>query len=731
MMSYFWNTATAHGSFELLTLLALAAAKATLLLTFAALLCFAFRRFSAATRHLVWASALCAALLLPFLSFIKMWEVPVLPARMLAFDAPGAQDLDGKVEASETRPAHVPSDASHVAGDLTRSSRAGAAARRGSEVRSGADVTQELLPATNPAAGARPGNEATVRTTPLLLPRLLKFALAVWLTGLLLVLCKLLAGFIATRLLTRRAAEFDEPELNALFTSLLAEINLKSKVRLLRSERTSMPVVCGILRPAVMLPAEADAWSEERRRMVLLHELTHVTRRDCLTQMMAQMTCAFYWFNPFIWFAARRLRVEREQACDDYVLSIGTKPSVYASHLLDIARSAHERPVFDWSQTTSVAMARRSQLEGRLLAILSKENKRGAVSRVALTGLLALTCVLLLTLAAVHPTVIHAQDSLNSDAAKSVEKDAAGRAAPGAFVAGDAGRGVEAWVQDGAARAASGIEPEDAPAAIDQPLEPISNEGRIEQEAGLTSMDEIERETEADVAEAPAVQSGTAQLPEVESAISLEANSFIKASHRQDGNAQAQSRPGDFIDEMASLGLANLSVDELIRLKTAGVTAAYVRSLRAAGFTDLAAKELVSMSIHGVTVAYIQTMRAAGYNALSAKELTTFRIHGITPDYIKNLRDAGYGNLDAKQLLRFSVHNVTPAFIGGMRAAGYGNLTPKELVSLRVYSVTPEFIRKARGRLGDLTIKQIISLKSMGILEEDQGKEKDKDKAKG
>jgi hypothetical protein len=344
----------------------------------------------------------------------------------------------------------------------------------------------------------------------------------------------LLAGFIATRLLTRRAVEFTEPALTEMFSSLLIEINLKSKVRLLRSERTSMPVVCGILRPAVMLPAEADAWSAERRRMVLLHELTHVTRRDCLTQMMAQMACAFYWFNPFIWFAARRLRVEREQACDDYVLSIGTKPSDYASHLLDIARTAHERPVFDWSQTTSVAMARRSQLEGRLLAILSKENKRGAVSRVALTGLVALTCLLLLSLAAVHPTVIHAQDSQNADTAASVEKDGAGRAAPDAFASGGAERGVDASVQEGAARRA-GIEQEDAPAANDKPLEPISNTGRIEQEAGLKSRDEIEREVEHDV-EAVVEQTGTGvQPPEVESAISHEANSFIKASHAQDG----------------------------------------------------------------------------------------------------------------------------------------------------------------------------------------------------
>ena len=81
-MGYFWDVLTPGGGLELPALLASAAAKATLLLAFAALLCSAFRRFSAATRHLVWAAALCAALVLPLLSFVTAWEVPILPASM-------------------------------------------------------------------------------------------------------------------------------------------------------------------------------------------------------------------------------------------------------------------------------------------------------------------------------------------------------------------------------------------------------------------------------------------------------------------------------------------------------------------------------------------------------------------------------------------------------------------------------------------------------------------------
>lgn len=725
-MSYFWNLLTSQDNFAFPSLLALAAAKATLLLAFAFLLCSIFRRLPAATRHLLWASALCASLMLPFLSSVKVWEVSILPAQMAMLSSRGANEPNVKDDE------HVMQEARATTRGISRAPDAGAGLQKKSEIQTNASplFQTNASPLESPAP---PPNTSVSQATPYIpttpLPsRLVNWALALWVIGAWLFLFKLLTGFVAVTLLTRRAAEFADPSLNELFSSLLREVGLKRGVRLLRSERTSMPIVYGIFRPAVLLPAEAEGWTEERLRMVLLHELTHITRRDCLTQMLAQVACVFYWFNPLVWYAVHRLRVEREQACDDYVLSIGTKPSDYANHLLEIARSMQERSMFEWSQTATVAMARRSQLEGRLLSILSKENKRGAMSRALTWGLLTLICVLLLALVAVHPTPIHAQSQEASPHEANSEKGSGRRLLPDSFAVAGALRADE-LAAPGVSAHETATRQDGTAALVDSVQGKTVNGEEFEKGTKSNVQDTVERIVEQESIEAAAEQITTVvQMPEVKLSTGEEANLFIKAGHKQEQTRPAQNRSGDYIDEMAAVGYTNLSVDELIRLKTAGVNADYVRSLRALGFTNLTSKELASLSIHGVTTVYIQAIRAAGYNNLSAKELTTFRIHDITAEYIRTLREAGYGNLTAKQLTEFAVHGVTPAFIGAIRAAGYGNLSPKELVSLRVYGVTPAFIRRARERLGELTVKQITSLKEMGILEDEKGKEKDKEK---
>ena len=148
-----------------------------------------------------------------------------------------------------------------------------------------------------------------------------------------------------------------------------------------------MPLTWGWIRPVVLLPGDAEGWPTERRRVVLLHELAHVKRLDCLTQQLAQLSCAVYWFNPLFWWASMRMMVERETACDDLVLLSGVRPSEYAGHLLAVAR---ERRTDRGVKTVAVAMARQANLERRLRTILDVEaTPRRLSPPTAVCGLIA------------------------------------------------------------------------------------------------------------------------------------------------------------------------------------------------------------------------------------------------------------------------------------------------------------------------------------------------------
>ena len=126
------------------------------------------------------------------------------------------------------------------------------------------------------------------------------------------------------------------------------------------------PAVTGVFGPVVLVPPSSDAWDDDRRHAVLLHELAHVSQRDCALQLVATMACAMHWFNPLVWIAARRLRFERELAADDAVLSSGTLASSYAADLLAIAAAA-----CDDVPATALGMGARSHLATRITAIVA------------------------------------------------------------------------------------------------------------------------------------------------------------------------------------------------------------------------------------------------------------------------------------------------------------------------------------------------------------------------
>ena len=222
----------------------------------------------------------------------------------------------------------------------------------------------------------------------------------VWFAGMMVVLIRLAIAHAGVHLLVSRATMVHEDHWHLMVEDIAKRLGIDRMVRLRWSAWTAVPLSVGVWRPTIVLPEKAKTWDATHRRTVLIHELAHVKRRDCLTQLLTQITCAFHWFNPLVWGAARQLYIERERACDDVVLVAGMRASTYAETLLETARSLHSA---EWSTVAALAMARRSQLEGRLLAILDPTLRHRGLNRAGSILAIVLVTSIVLPLAALHP----------------------------------------------------------------------------------------------------------------------------------------------------------------------------------------------------------------------------------------------------------------------------------------------------------------------------------------
>jgi carboxyl-terminal processing protease len=177
-----------------------------------------------------------------------------------------------------------------------------------------------------------------------------------------------------------------------LLAALASDLGVRQPIRLVQSEQRVLPMTWGVWRPVVLLPGGAECWTEEHLKMALVHELAHVRRRDFAIRILARLSCAWHWFNPLAWLAARRLREEQERACDDIVLDRGVDPVEYASGLLALAAFGVPRgPGF----LAAAGMATGSPVERRLRSILDPTQDRRPLARrqVALAAL-AMVCLL-------------------------------------------------------------------------------------------------------------------------------------------------------------------------------------------------------------------------------------------------------------------------------------------------------------------------------------------------
>ena len=293
------------------------------------------RRKSAAVRGLVWGMAIVGCLIVPLFSImLPKWELGILPV-----------ETPTSIAQSQLSPKPVSSIA----------------------------ITP-TQPQPNPVTGQRGSLTALQWTDGMVI---------VWAGAGLFLLIRLIVGIGAVWHISACGNNFSRA-----VEQCRSNWTQRANVRL--SNKITMPMVWGFLRPVILLPVDADQWQTERLRAVLLHELAHIKRWDWTMLIVAQIMCTVYWFNPLVWFAAHWMRIEAEQACDDQVLNAGYQSTDYAQHLLDIVQDV--KTVGSVARP-AVAIARSSKIEGRIRTILAENINRHPVTKVAAgIGLLVFIC---------------------------------------------------------------------------------------------------------------------------------------------------------------------------------------------------------------------------------------------------------------------------------------------------------------------------------------------------
>jgi uncharacterized protein (TIGR03435 family) len=160
-------------------------------------------------------------------------------------------------------------------------------------------------------------------------------------------------------------------------------------IRMLRRSQQPMePGIFGVFRPVLLWPERlSELLDDKQLEAVLTHEMMHARRHDNLTAMIHMFVEAAFWFHPMLWWIERRLKEERERACDEAAVQFGGRPDVYAESLLKACRFCIESPL------TCVSGIAGADLNRRILSIMTLRPERLSRSKKLVLCALGLVAV--------------------------------------------------------------------------------------------------------------------------------------------------------------------------------------------------------------------------------------------------------------------------------------------------------------------------------------------------
>lgn len=575
---------------------------------------------------------------------------------------------------------------------------------------------------------------------------LLPWLVGFWLAGVGFLSGRLLLGWVRAQRFIVDAFEAPHRWQQSL-DRLSRQLGLSLAIRLLESTRAHVPMVIGWLRPVVLVPASAlTGLPADQLETILAHELAHIRRHDYLVNLLQAVVETLFFYHPAVWWLSNRIRIERELCCDDMAVTVCGNPLVYARALTELEGL---RAV----ALTGAVAANGGSLRDRVVRLLSAPPPGCSyrwVTGVSIVSTLAAVVVAMPLSLFAYQRIQMAQE----DPGAQVEVQTAPSEAAEKEVAEEADSSVEV-----VAPPVEKSDPEietlvgelglyEAPFVIAPPAPPSPA-----QPVPPTAVAPVTPPWPAMVPPVPMMEGlAPMALPAVEAAIPwppfpapsapMTLTPFLPSFLPMEGLELAlqpepqptpRTAPRPRLRKRVELAPpaqpvvvttpkarqrwnGELTVDQLIALKIAGVDASYINALRDHGYGDLSFEELIALRHHGVTADFITQLKTYGFAYLTAEDLASLRIHGVTPAYAESLAKLGYGKLSVKEIVNLRIQGVTTEYAQAMNAAALGALSAKKLIELRIHGVDPVYLSEITAAgYGKLNADEVIQLRIQGI----------------
>ena len=496
-------------------------------------------------------------------------------------------------------------------------------------------------------------------------------ALAIWAAFSLLRLAQILRSYRYLRGIKQRSHAVSlERRVN--FDYWVLACGIDRAVRLVVSDEIVSPMAVGFRKPAVIVPQTLlNDFTEKELDHVILHELAHIARRDDWTNLFARVIGALLPIHPVAVWVVKRIELDREIACDDWVVAVTGEARPYAASLTRLFElcSARRR------QLLATGMAdRASHLGERIEAIL--RSGRDFAPRVSLTGLAmgaAIVLGLVLVSAQAPHWVAFAQEPVSPQLAFAPQ-------APVPPVAPVA-----------PAPAIPPI-PRVAPVAPVPPTAPQAPEAQI----GPEFQEELQQELQNAQREIQRSMEGLRQTQ----------RRFQEANGK--GNR----------DEQRALEAELRAMEQQIRGREGELQASKTQlEAMAAGMRAQQEQraQQVRQARQGGSDSFLAALVAAGYGGISVDEIIDLRNHGVSADFLRAIGQSGAGKVSTKEIIAMAESGVHPNFFRALRQA-FPQVTIREIVEAAQSGVNLDDLRQAKEFSPNLTLPQIIRLKQAGVI---------------